>query len=1155
MTDLKMILNESFLEFLQEKIAKLCNGKISVVFEDLNAKPITTKLPRERVFAPRDEGNVCKQMIDNPANKNAQLKCWLSDAQGATMANMLKKGYLYRCHQGKGFPNFLFPIVIWPDEVVGYLYVGQFVFKEFSKEEEKEFLERLKAFGYQVGDPERFISGWTETELKEFYNYIIDSPALRKQKDFSYDRFKELILNQKKHYGLSMDEFFDIIEFIQGLANELSALGNALYILKTIVEIESYLSPFLSAKYESVISELQNVAMMACGRASGQKEELQNIVNAMKEKEIDVLMDVKAYEDQYLEKLIEPYIFGILKSDEVMKSNILEFYARNIVLEAIVYCKIRDKFGNRDIIQKKIQEGDALLETLFDSLSSCGQLFKAVTETIRELFLKMYFTKEVSVLLNNKFSSCLTPLFEDEDALKKWLLDHGITGITLEARKKRVSFTRTFDVMVEEMKSLLINLKNLNKNLCNLLKTKETKFVDLGELALYVKFVNSLRRHMSKIVSEDKCRTRQSIYLKANKIFLNSGGLTPTHRDSLKEQQKWILYRSEEGPIGLTVEGELEERVELARRLVKDLINAESNDCVLFTHNTTSSIDMVLRSILKPGDEVLTSDAEHDVVYCLAEYYQKHLGCNFRIVKIAENLLNGEDWISKFIDEISPSTRLILLSHITFCTGSLLPIKEVIKRVNEESKRLGQKIFVLIDGAHAVGNIKVDVQELGCDFYAFDGHKWLLGPEGTGMLYCKEEYIKEGDAYGVHMPVATAFTTSPNCSPKKNNNQNYELGTMNASNIIALGQAIKAFLELDIQECMKWRRYLTEKFAENIKNSRWKIININDARDTGILCLQIDGCAKEETYQKIVKILDGRNVTVRYISKPPCIRVCINHFNNETDIKIAAFHLKALLEGANRHIGNHEKISIKIKEEIQSFMAQTRQSGLDGCMGLSLFSVPGAGKSYLVEKILKELKKEKAIKEFFIIRGRDVLKEDRPEKVFSQIIYNAQQSAPSIIFIDEADKLLNENQKSILGIFNEECSNIERKRSRIVFITAENDPYFPENARRRLKLAYFPLPDFETRLKYLQDLVKCVQCSSDILLTQIARYTEGFSMDELKKLCGMAIRRAGDSILKPEHFQESFELLQRTVSENLLRKYDRMIDDLKPMLFTGEIEL
>jgi len=1161
LTDLTTVIDEPFLEFLQERLARLFKGKVSVVFEDLQSKPITGRFPKTRVFAKRaiEKGdNVCQKMIDCPWNEKAQLKCLLSDAEGAHMARVNKKGCFYRCHQGRGFPNLLFPIIIWPDEVVGYLYVGQIVFQKLDSDQKRQFLKRLKESNYIVENPERFVTEWTESDLLDFYEYIIES-KLRKTCD--YDSFAESILNQVENYGVSPDEFFDIVELVERLANELSSLGNSLYILNSLVRLEGRLPEILKAKHDSLLSELRKAIAIAVIETSNTEIERKEIGETIKQIYLGILLDYKKYEEDYLRELIEPYKLSIFDPNEAIQRSIVEFYARAMTFEVILYARARTLIGLKPKFQSFAENCDEFVNTFFNVLASCGKEFPLSLELVKTLFLQMYREKDVKFLLKNKLVPCMRLLFDDEQGLKDWFIANGIVDLEIRNyREKLTSFSRTFDLIVDDLQSLWSELRKMNNSLGKQLKKDlEKSYGDAGELMEYLRLISSIRVSLSKEFSDDRFGTRSRLSMKCCRVYLNSGGLTPTYSTVLSEQQKWSAIRNDEGPIGVTVEEDLRDKIEQTRNLVAKLINAEGADSIVFTENTTSSIDLVLRGVLRPGDEVLTTDLEHNVVYYLKELFEGHPSCDFNVAPICKDLLEGKDWLPKLISRIGQRTRLIILSHIPYGVCRLLPVKEIIKQCRQASEQSNRKMFILIDGAHAVGNRSVDVRDLGCDFYAFDGHKWLLGPEGTGLLYCKEEYLKANNPYGVRLPVSTAYMVSRKYAPKKDDGTEFELGTVNGAKIIGLGEAIQITSELRFSEILKWKSKMVRKVIDGLSNTRWRIVNPVDAAKTGMIILQIEGNEQSTTYERIAVLLERSNIIVRTLHKPPSIRICIHHFNNERDVEIALFHLKALLEGINIHIGNHKKIKERLTEILEGFLKPEKPREPGDFLGLNIFSIAGAGKSYVISRILEEFKKKNTIKSYFKIHAKDMLRNEKPEKAFASVIDGAWQKMPAIIFIDEADSLLETKQKGILGILNDEYERIMKdKKANILFVIAENDPYkIFVSASRRLKPVYFPLPDFETRLRYLQTLARDRSCSSKLLLTEIARLTEEYSMSDLKKLWERAIKNAKGMVLTPEHFQSSLQLVPCTASRKVFQKYTKIIRDpnLKPKLFTGEMEI
>jgi L-cysteine/cystine lyase len=1153
MTDLITILDKSFLEFLENGLTKLCRGQVSVIFEDIQSRPITED--RKRVFPEREGCNICEKMIDCPENEAAHRACLRSDAEGATWARTLKKGYLYRCHQGKGFPNFLFPIKIWPDEVVGYLYVGQFVFEELDNSDRDKFLQNLKESGYFSNDYERFIAKWTAVDIREFWEYIVIEPKLRKR--FGLEDFRDLVLNQVKKYGLSPRQFFDVISLIEGLANYLSTLGNSFYLLKSLVEIESTLSPSLRAKYDVALSELRSAVSSIVSSSEEKGFDIQKTVETIATRSLEILLDCKNYEDCYIKELIRPYELGIIRPTEDVEDWILQFYAISAVHEVILYSKMRPAVESRS--PNLVTRTDDILRSFLNILASCGRQFPRFEGLSKRLFLKLYRERETRFLIEERFVPCIRNLFDDETDLQNWLDENGIVDLDIREYPEKIEFfSRTFDVATSDLAAIFDELKYNNSLIDKYLRKAERATADVSEIADHLRAINQLKVGLSRMFSTHELGFRSCLDLKAYKVFLNSGGLTPTNLVALSAQNKWLALRNEEGPIGKKLETELGRRVEEVRRLVAERIGAENSDTIVFTNNTTSSIDLVLRGILQPDDEVLITDLEHDVVFYIAEYFHKHLNCKFNVAKIEKKLQEGEDWIPLLINQITPRTRAIIVSHVAYGVGTILPIKEIVKKCHETFRDRDRKVFILVDGAHAVGNIKVNVRDLGCDFYAFDGHKWLLGPEGTGLLYCKEEYLKSNNPFEISFPFSTAYMVSPKYSPKNGYGKDYELGTMDVAKIVGLGAVLEHSSRFKLADLLNYRKHLVKKLAESLKDTAWKILNQKDAMKTGIVCLNIAGREDLETYEKSVAFLEKSNVTARWIKKPPSLRLCLHYYNNETDVEIAVFHLKSLLEGVDIHIGNHERIKGKLNEMVQAFLSPNKPSSLHDYVGLSIFSIEGSGKSYVITDLLGELKKTGI--SCFAIEQRKILELKNPEAEFSSIFTKAWKKRRAVVFIDEADSLLGEKQKGILGVFNKWSDKIlKEKKKSICVIAAENDPMavFP-SAARRLRSVYFPLPDFETRLKYLQEAARGKNCSSEVLLPQIARLTNRYSMSDLRKLWGVTSEKAKDDIIRPIHFQEAFRVagISDTSRFTQLVHYAEIIQNLgpRPKLLTGEIE-
>ena len=232
------------------------------------------------------------------------------------------------------------------------------------------------------------------------------------------------------------------------------------------------------------------------------------------------------------------------------------------------------------------------------------------------------------------------------------------------------------------------------------------------------------------------------------------------------------------------------EKYENVRRSVAKYINAKTEKEIVFTKGTTDSINLVAFSfgeLLSEGDEILISQMEHhsNIVPWQLLCERKKL-----ILKVIPIDQHGNLILEEFHNLLSEKTKLISITHISNTLGTINPIEHVIER----GHKIGAKI--LIDGAQSLQHMKVDVQKLECDFFAFSGHK-IFGPTGTGILYGKEDLLNAMPPYqgGGDMIEKVSFLnkTSYNDLPFK-----FEAGTPNIAGFIGLGKAIDFLNSIDM---------------------------------------------------------------------------------------------------------------------------------------------------------------------------------------------------------------------------------------------------------------------------------------------------------------------------------------------------------------------
>jgi len=228
---------------------------------------------------------------------------------------------------------------------------------------------------------------------------------------------------------------------------------------------------------------------------------------------------------------------------------------------------------------------------------------------------------------------------------------------------------------------------------------------------------------------------------------------------------------------------------ETARDRLVRFINARSRHEVVFVRGTTEAINLVAQSyarpLLQPGDEILITHLEHHANIVPWQMVCEQTGATLIVAPIDSH---GEVHADAVVALMTPRTRLLACAHVSNALGTVLPIRRLIAAAKARG------IATLMDGAQAVSHMPVDVQELGCDFYAFSGHK-MFGPTGVGVLYGREQLLERMPPWqgGGEMILAVTFAkTTYNGLPNK-----FEAGTPNISGAVGLGAAVDFILDLD----------------------------------------------------------------------------------------------------------------------------------------------------------------------------------------------------------------------------------------------------------------------------------------------------------------------------------------------------------------------
>ncbi len=335
-----------------------------------------------------------------------------------------------------------------------------------------------------------------------------------------------------------------------------------------------------------------------------------------------------------------------------------------------------------------------------------------------------------------------------------------------------------------------------------------------------------------------------------------------------------------------------------ARERVRRFINARSSREIVFVRGATEAINLVAqsfgRSRLGKGDEILISALEHHANIVPWQMVCEQTGCTLKVAPINRR---GEVELEPLLDLLNARTRLVAVAHVSNALGTVVPVE----RIAQAAHSCGA--LVLIDGAQAVAHSPIDVRALGCDFYAFSGHK-LYGPTGIGVLYGREELLEEMPPWqgGGEMIRTVSFErTTYNELPWK-----FEAGTPNISGAVGLAAAMDYLADLGLEAIAAHERRLLAQATAAIERLPGIEIIGTAAHKAAVLSFTMRGCHPHD----LGTILDSQGVAIRtghhcampvmtFFDIPATARASFGCYNTEADVAA----LLAALEKAREVFG------------------------------------------------------------------------------------------------------------------------------------------------------------------------------------------------------------------------------------------------------------
>lgn len=314
-----------------------------------------------------------------------------------------------------------------------------------------------------------------------------------------------------------------------------------------------------------------------------------------------------------------------------------------------------------------------------------------------------------------------------------------------------------------------------------------------------------------------------------------------------------------------TISQEATIMMEDARDKVRNFINAKHAHEIIFTKGTTEGINLVanvLREVIKPGDEIITTEIEHHSNIVPWQMLCEKTGAKLKYIPLDEN---GRLQVEKLDELLTEKTKLVTVNQISNALGVINPIEEIIAKAHQAGA------WVLIDGAQSIPHTKVDVQQLDADFFIFSGHK-MYAPTGTGILYGKESILNELPPFhgGGEMIKEVRMEASTYAGlPFK-----FEAGTPHIEGNIVLGTAIDFMNEIGIENIHQHENELVDYTTEKLSELEEIIIYGKKLPRSGAVSFNLN--LKGVHPSDVGMILDKKGIAVR--TGHHCAQPIMQHF-------------------------------------------------------------------------------------------------------------------------------------------------------------------------------------------------------------------------------------------------------------------------------------
>ena len=359
---------------------------------------------------------------------------------------------------------------------------------------------------------------------------------------------------------------------------------------------------------------------------------------------------------------------------------------------------------------------------------------------------------------------------------------------------------------------------------------------------------------------------RKDYLLKKDYVNLENGYYCFIPQPTLNKYLEHVKRINFEGSYYMRNQLDLDKR-KTAERL-SNLVNCDKDELAI-TRNTTESLDLIISGFpWKKNDEAIFAIQDYGSMQEMFKLTAKRRGIVNKIISVPNQPENDEEIVSLYEQQITKKTKLIMVSHMINITGQILPVKKICEMAHSYN------IDVLVDGAHCVGHIDVDIKDLNCDYYGSSLHKWLSAPLGTGLLFVKKEKISKIE------PILAGHVHQRDNIMRLNH-----IGTHPVHSDLAINDAIDYLESIGIERKQNRLRYIQRYWSDKLRFKNNIIINTPTEiqRSCGIANIGV----KNKTPDELSKILFNEysifTVAIDYANVKGC-RITPNIYTSEEEL-------------------------------------------------------------------------------------------------------------------------------------------------------------------------------------------------------------------------------------------------------------------------------